>query len=92
MPKGSSVVASKESHSTQRIEKEFGRTNPDGACDTLPIRCLDRQLVVPSRVTSANRDWQMFRATWVSRYILDGYAIRDEHRMTGSLENCWYRA
>jgi hypothetical protein len=26
-------------------------------------------------------EWQSFRATWLGRYILDGYAIADEYRM-----------
>ena len=32
----------------------------------------------------ANGVSQTFPATWVGRYILDGYAIADEYRMTGS--------
>jgi hypothetical protein len=37
-----------------------------------------------SKVRSANGEWQTFEATWLGRFILDGYAIADEYRMTGS--------
>ena len=37
-----------------------------------------------AKVRSANGDWQTFKATWLGRFILDGYAIADEYRMTGS--------
>lgn len=32
----------------------------------------------------ANGEWQTLQATWLGRFILDGYAIADEYRMTGS--------
>jgi hypothetical protein len=28
--------------------------------------------------------WQTFQATWLGRFILDGYVVADEYRMTGS--------
>jgi hypothetical protein len=33
------------------------------------------------RVKATDGPWQEYRATWVGRYILDGYAIADEYRM-----------
>jgi hypothetical protein len=33
------------------------------------------------RVKATDGPWQKYRATWVGRYILDGYAIADEYRM-----------
>jgi hypothetical protein len=35
-----------------------------------------------ARVKSPTGDWQSWQATWVGRFILDGYAIADEYRMT----------
>src|SRR5688572_28167372 len=35
-------------------------------------------------VRSARGEWQMLTATWIGRWILDGYAIADEYRMTSS--------
>jgi hypothetical protein len=37
-----------------------------------------------ARLRSANGEWKTFHATWLGRFILDGYAIADEYRMTGS--------
>jgi hypothetical protein len=37
-----------------------------------------------ARVKSAGGEWQTLQATWLGRFILDGYAIEDECRMTGS--------
>jgi hypothetical protein len=34
-------------------------------------------------VRLADGAWQTFQATWIGRFILDGYAIADEYRMTG---------
>jgi hypothetical protein len=34
-----------------------------------------------ARVKSAD-EWQMFAGTWIGRFILDGYVIEDEYRMT----------
>jgi hypothetical protein len=38
-------------------------------------------------VKLADGQWQTFEATWLGRFILDGYAIADEYRMTDSPEN-----
>ena len=37
-----------------------------------------------AKVKVANGEWQTFEATWLGRFILDGYAIADEYRMTDS--------
>jgi len=34
-------------------------------------------------VKSPHGEWQTFQATWLGRFMLDGYAIADEYRMTG---------
>ena len=34
------------------------------------------------RVKDDDGTWQTYQATWVGRYILDGYVIADEYRMT----------
>jgi len=35
-----------------------------------------------ARVKLPDGGWQAFQATWTGRYILDGYVIADEYRMT----------
>ena len=37
-----------------------------------------------ARVMSAKGEWLTLQATWLGRFILDGYVIADEYRMTGS--------
>ena len=35
-------------------------------------------------VKSPDGEWHTFQGTWLGRFILDGYAIADEYRMTNS--------
>ena len=35
-----------------------------------------------AKLKSANGEWQTLEGTWLGHYILDGYAIADEYRMT----------
>jgi hypothetical protein len=37
-----------------------------------------------ARLKAANGEWQTFQGMWLGRFILDGYAIADEYRMTAS--------
>lgn len=36
-----------------------------------------------ARLKGPDGEWQVFKATWRGRFILDGYVIADEYRMTG---------
>jgi hypothetical protein len=36
------------------------------------------------RLKLPSGEWQTLQATWEGRYILDGYAIADDYRMTGA--------
>jgi hypothetical protein len=37
-----------------------------------------------AKVKSPQGEWQTFKASWIGRFILDGYAIADEYRMESS--------
>lgn len=64
-------------------QEEYGRPNPDAPQELRQFAFLIGRWRCESRVKSEEGDWQTFRATWVGRYILDGYVIADEFRQFG---------
>ena len=66
----------------QQTDYEFGRLNPNAPADLSRFAFLLGRWQCDARVMSASGEWQTFHATWVGRYILDGYVIADEYRMT----------
>jgi hypothetical protein len=66
------------------VEQEFGKLNPSAPAALSRFAFLIGRWRCEARVMSANGEWQTVPATWVGRFILDGYAIADEYRMTGS--------
>ena len=67
-----------------QVEQEFGRLNPNAPSALSRFAFLIGGWRCEAKVTSANGEWQTLQATWIGRFILDGYAIADEYRMTGS--------
>ncbi len=67
-----------------QLEREFGKPNPNAPAALSRFAFLIGRWRCGARVRSANGEWQTFEATWVGRFILDGYAIADEYRMTSS--------
>lgn len=65
-------------------EQEFGKPNPNAPAALFRFAFLIGRWRCEARVRSANGEWQTFQAAWLGRYILDGHAIADEYRMTGS--------
>jgi hypothetical protein len=63
---------------------ELGEPNPNAPPELSRFAFLIGRFRCNARVRSAEGDQQTFPATWRGRYILDGYAIADEYRMTGS--------
>ena len=66
------------------INKDFGKLNPNAPSALSRFAFLIGRWRCEAKVKLANGVSQTFPATWVGRYILDGYAIADEYRMTGS--------
>ena len=64
--------------------KEFGKPNPAAPAALSRFDFLVGRWRCEARFKSADGAWQTFQATWIGRYILDGFAIADEYRMTGS--------
>ena len=65
-----------------QMDHDFGRLNPNAPAALSQFAFLIGRWKCDARVMTAEGEWQTFRATWVGRYILDGYAIADEYRMT----------
>ena len=65
-----------------QTDHDFGRLNPKAPVVLSRFAFLIGRWNGDAKVMSPSGERQTFRATWVGRYILDGYAIADEYRMT----------
>jgi hypothetical protein len=68
---------------TNDAGQDFGKPNPKAPQALSQFAFLIGRWRCEARVLLANGEWQTFEAAWLGRYILDGYAIADEYRMTG---------
>jgi hypothetical protein len=75
------VAAAKDGIMNQ-VDQEFGKPNPNAPAALSRFAFLLGRWRCEARVRSADGEWQTFQATWLGRFILDGYAIADEYRMT----------
>lgn len=66
------------------VEQHFGSANPNAPAALSRFAFLIGRWQCEARVRLANGEWQALEATWLGRFILDGYAIADEYRMTDS--------
>ena len=64
------------------VEPEFGSPNPHAPAALSRFAFLIGRGRCDARVRQADGGWQTFQATWIGRYILDGYAVADEYRMS----------
>jgi hypothetical protein len=60
----------------------YGKPNPDAPAELSQFAFLIGRWRCESKVKGPDGVWTTYRATWVGRYILDGYVIADEYRMT----------
>jgi hypothetical protein len=67
-----------------RVDQDFGKLNANAPAALSRFAFLIGRWRCDAKVKSADGDWQTFQATWRGRFILDGYAIADEYRMTGA--------
>lgn len=63
---------------------DFGKRNSKAPAALAQFEFLIGRWRCEAKIKLADGQWQTFQATWLGRYILDGYAIADEYRMTGS--------
>jgi hypothetical protein len=62
--------------------KQFGKLNPNAPAELSRFSFLIGNWRFDAKVKVADGQWHSFKGTWLGRYILDGYAIADEYRMT----------
>lgn len=67
-----------------QVDPRWGKANPNAPAALSRFAFLIGSWRCEARVKSATGSWQTFQATWLGRFILDGYAIADEYRMTDS--------
>jgi len=66
-----------------RFNQNTGGPNPNAPAALSQFAFLIGAWRCDAKVKSANGEWQTFKGTWLGSFILDGYAIADEYRMTG---------
>lgn len=59
-----------------RVDQRFGRPNVKAPSALSQSAFLIGQWQCEARVKT-NGDWQTFQVSWLGRYILDGYAIKE---------------
>ena len=78
------AAALEEDHSMHEIDQGFGKPNPNAPAALSRFGFLIGRWQCLAKVRLANGEWQILQAQWLGRFILDGYAIADEYRMTDS--------
>lgn len=66
----------------QRMDSSRGERNPQAPEELSRFEFLIGAWRFTARVKVADGSHETFEGTWLGRYILDGYAIADEYRMT----------
>jgi hypothetical protein len=66
------------------LKPEFGERNQNAPEELSRFAFLIGRWQCEAKATSDDGVWRTFDATWVGRFLLDGYAIADEYRMTDS--------
>ncbi len=72
----------KEDRPMSPHEQEYGRRNPNAPTELAQFAFLIGQWRCEAKLKREDGIWERLQATWVGRYILDGYAIAEEFRMT----------
>ena len=63
-------------------DTDYGKLNPEAPPELSQFAFIIGAWRCDVRVKGEDGTWQSYQATWVGRYILDGYVIADEYRMT----------
>ena len=63
-------------------EREYGKPNPNASPELSRFAFLIGEWRCDAKLKREDGTWEDLKATWEGRYILDGYAIGDEFRMT----------
>lgn len=63
-------------------EQEYGKPNPNASSELSRFAFIIGKWRCDAKLKREDGTWEDLKATWEGRYILDGYAIGDEFRMT----------
>jgi hypothetical protein len=63
-------------------EREYGEANPNAPQELADFAFLVGRWRGEAKLKREDGDWDELNASWEGRYILDGYVIADEYRMT----------
>jgi hypothetical protein len=66
----------------KRDKQEYAKPNPDAPPELYRFAFLIGTWRCEGNLKREDGTWESLRAIWEGRYILDGYAIADEYRMT----------
>lgn len=66
----------------ERDEQKYGKPNPNAAPELAQFAFLIGMWRCEAKLKREDGTSESLLATWEGRYILDGYAIADEYRMT----------
>lgn len=71
-----------DSRAMKRVEQEYGRPNPSAPPELSQFAFLVGKWRCDAKLKRHDGTWENLKATWEGRFILDGYAIAEEYRMT----------
>lgn len=74
--------AEENSRAMQREEQQYGRPNPKAPAELRRWAFLIGRWEGEAKLKRDDGTWGTLHTAWEGRYILDGYAIADEFRMT----------
>lgn len=66
----------------ERDEQQYGKRNPKAPQELSQFAFLIGKWSGEAKLKRDNGTWEGLKVAWEGRYILDGYAIEDEYRMT----------
>jgi hypothetical protein len=74
--------ADQDSQPMDRYQSDYGSPNPNAPPELSRFAFLIGSWRCDARLKGEDGSWEPLEASWVGRYVLDGYAIMDEFRMT----------
>ncbi len=79
------VVRGSSQEASDAVDRatEYGAPNPNAPLELSQFAFLIGKWRCESRVKNPDGSFQAYPATWIGRYILDGYVIADEFRQFG---------
>jgi Protein of unknown function (DUF1579) len=74
--------AGEDSGTMKTVGQEYGKLNPNAPAELARFAFLIGKWRCAARLKQDDGNWGNLKATWEGHFILDGYAIADEYRMT----------